>query len=160
MASSDSEPELGPAPEIQDGGDQPPPAAAIVQPGEPNIQDAVKEVLKKARIHDGLARGLHEATKALDRGKVVMCFLAKNCEVEQYSRLIEALCKQHNIRLMRVTDKAQLGEWAGLCRLGKDGKAKKIVNCNCVVVTDVGVETQSLDLVMEYFKSKGFNTDM
>ena len=32
-----------------------------------DIQTAVQEVLKNASIHDGLARGVNEATKALDR---------------------------------------------------------------------------------------------
>ena len=31
------------------------------------IKDALKEVLRNALIHDGLARGLREAVKALDK---------------------------------------------------------------------------------------------
>ena len=141
---------------------QPPPAPAAPAPvpGELTIPEAVKDVLKNALIHGGLARGLHECTKALDKRKAVMCFLAKNCDVDQYIRLVEALCKEHKIRLMKVDDKGALGEWAGLCRLGRDGKAKKIVNCNCVVVTDVGHSTPALEFVMKYFESKGFSTEM
>ncbi|KAI6653491.1 Ribosomal protein rps12 [Oopsacas minuta] len=153
MSGSEDEGAAVPAP-------APIPVAPMAGPGDLTIPDAVKDVLKNALIHGGLARGLHECTKALDMRKAVMCFLAKNCEVDQYSRLVEALCKEHKIRLMKVDDKAALGEWAGLCRLGKDGKAKKIVNCNCVVVTDVGHSTPALDFVMKYFESKGFSTEM
>lgn len=40
-----------------------------------NIKDALKEVLRNALIHDGLARGLREAVKALD--KYVLCEVQK-----------------------------------------------------------------------------------
>jgi len=34
----------------------------------------------------------------------------------------------------QVEDNKKLGEWAGLCKIDKDGKARKVVGCSCVVV--------------------------
>ncbi|KAG1322713.1 hypothetical protein G6F62_010090 [Rhizopus arrhizus] len=34
--------------------------------GQMSVEDALQEVLRRALVHDGLARGLKEAVKALD----------------------------------------------------------------------------------------------
>ena len=34
----------------------------------------------------------------------------------------------------KVDDSKKLGEWAGLCKIDKEGKARKVVGCSCVVV--------------------------
>lgn len=83
--------------------------------GQMSVIDALKGVLKLALIHDGLARGLREASKALDRRQAHMCVLNEACEEEAYKKLVVALCGEHKIPLIKVPDGKQLGEWAGLC---------------------------------------------
>jgi small subunit ribosomal protein S12e len=83
--------------------------------GGMSVLDALKGVLKIALIHDGLARGLREASKALDRRQAHMCVLNEACEEEAYKKLVVALCGEHKIPLIKVPDGKQLGEWAGLC---------------------------------------------
>ena len=83
--------------------------------GQMSVLDALKGVLKLALMHDGLARGLREASKALDRRQAHMCVLNENCEEEAYKKLVVALCDEHKIPLIKVQDGKQLGEWAGLC---------------------------------------------
>ena len=83
-----------------------------------------------------------ESVKALDRREAHLCVLASNCDEPNYVKLIEALCQEHNIKLVRVDDNKKLGEWVGLCKLDKDGKARKVVRCSCCVVRDFGDEAQ------------------
>ena len=82
-----------------------------------SVEDALKGVLKHALVHDGLARGLREASKSLDRRQAHMCVLNENCEEDAYKKLVEALCAEHKIPLIKVGDGKKLGEWAGLCML-------------------------------------------
>jgi small subunit ribosomal protein S12e len=42
-------------------------AAEAAPAGQMSVEDALQEVLRRALVHDGLARGLKEAVKALDR---------------------------------------------------------------------------------------------
>ena len=90
-------------------------ADATTGKGQMSVLDALKGVLKIALIHDGLARGLREASKALDRRQAHMCVLNEACEEEAYKKLVVALCSEHKIPLIKVPDGKQLGEWAGLC---------------------------------------------
>jgi len=115
----------------------------------------LKEVLKKSLIHDGLARGLHECAKALDRRQAHLAVLAANCSEPAYVRLVEALCAEHSINLIKVPDSKQLGEWVGLCKLDKEAKPRKVVGCSCVVVKDYGEESEALNVLLEYFKKRG-----
>jgi ribosomal protein L30E len=65
---------------------------------DPN--SALREVLKKALQHGGLARGLRECVKALDRREGRLCVLASQCDEPAYVDLVKALCKHHNIKVI------------------------------------------------------------
>lgn len=143
-----------------------------------SVNDALKGVLKIALIHDGLARGLREASKALDRRQAHMCVLNESCEEEAYKKLVIALCSEHDIPLIKVPDGKVLGEWVGLCmiissllesrcefcvewllimwkigQLDREGNARKVVNCSCVVVKDWGEESQERSVLLNYFQT-------
>ncbi|KAA6407844.1 MAG: 40S ribosomal S12 [Lasallia pustulata] len=129
-------------------------ADASASKGQMSVLDALKGVLKLALIHDGLARGLREASKALDRRQAHMCVLNEACEEEAYKKLVVALCSEHKIPLIKVPDGKQLGEWAGLCVLDREGNARKVVNCSCVVVRDWGEESQERSILLNYFQTE------
>ncbi|KAJ3044571.1 hypothetical protein HK097_001422 [Rhizophlyctis rosea] len=127
-------------------------ADAVASRGPLTIEEALQQVLKKALVHDGLARGLREAAKALDRRQAHLCVLVETCTEEAYIKLVEALCAEHNISLIKVSDAKKLGEWAGLCKIDREGNARKVVGCSCVVVKDFGEESEAVSVLLEHFR--------
>merc|ERR1712216_806389 len=119
-----------------------------------DIMTALQLVLKNALCHDGLSRGLHEAAKSLDNRSGQLCVLAANCNEPAYTKLVEALCAEHSIHLIKVPDSKQLGEWAGLFKIDAEGKARKVVGCSCVAVTNFGEESEALNVLLDYFKKQ------
>ncbi|TFK95669.1 50S ribosomal protein L30e-like protein [Pterulicium gracile] len=122
--------------------------------GKLSLQEALQQVLKNALVHDGLARGLRECAKALDKRQAHLCVLVESCDSAEYLKLIEALCAEHKINLIKVPDNKELGQWAGLCKIDREGNARKVVGCTCVVVKDYGVESEGLHVLLDYFKNR------
>uniref|UniRef100_A0A2I3GT34 40S ribosomal protein S12 n=1 Tax=Nomascus leucogenys TaxID=61853 RepID=A0A2I3GT34_NOMLE len=120
----------------------------IAAGGVMDVNTALQEVLKTALIHDGLARGICEAAKALDEHQAHLCVLAPDRDEPMYVKLVEALCAEHQINLIKVDDNKKLGEWV------REGKPCKVVGYSCVVVKDYGKESQAKDVIEEYFKCK------
>jgi len=113
---SDVEEPTSPAAEVTEAAEVEVSGDAAASKGQMSVLEALKGVLKLALMHDGLARGLREASKALDRRQAHMCVLNEACEEEAYKKLVVALCSEHKIPLIKVPDGKQLGEWAGLCK--------------------------------------------
>jgi small subunit ribosomal protein S12e len=89
------------------------PAAGV--PGEPmDIMTAVQLVLRKSRAYGGLARGLHESAKVIEKHAAQLCVLAEDCDQPDYVKLVKALCAEHSVSLLTVPNAKTLGEWAGV----------------------------------------------
>jgi len=119
-----------------------------------SVQDALCEVLRRSLYRDGLVRGLRETVKALDQKRAKLCVLAESCQEKEYLRLVEALCHEHNVNLIKVPDAKKLGEWVGLCKIDRKGEAQRIVSCASVVVREFGEESEHLDVLLNYFKTR------
>ncbi|XP_069468346.1 small ribosomal subunit protein eS12-like [Ambystoma mexicanum] len=108
--------------------------------GVMDVNTALQEVLKTALIHGGLACGIREAAKTLDKRQAHLCVLASNYEKPMYVKLVKTLCAEHQINLIKVDDNKKLCEWVGLSKIDREGKPRKVVGCSCVVVKDYGKE--------------------
>jgi small subunit ribosomal protein S12e len=111
------------------------------------LQEALKISVKEACNQRNIARGLNECARALDQRKAVLCLLANNCNEANYIKLVEALCAEHQIPLVKVDSNEMLGQWVGLCKYDEEGEARKVVKCSCAVITAWGPESEAQKVV-------------
>merc|ERR1711890_3685 len=131
-----------------------PAPVAVITPGDPmTIESAVRDVLKTAQYCDGLSRGLNEAVRALEKRDALVCILSESCDEANYVRLIEALSVEHQIPLLKIGDNKLLGEWAGLCKHDREGNARKVVGCSCVVVRQIEEATPAWEFLKSHLQS-------
>ncbi|KAI5961474.1 RPS12 [Candida theae] len=125
----------------------------VVAESSVSIEDALKVVLRNSLVHDGLARGLREASRALSKREAQLCVLCDSVTEEAIIKLIEALCNEpeEKIPLIKVSDAKLLGEWAGLCKLDQDGNARKVVGASCVVIKNWGQDSDERNILLESF---------
>ena len=129
-------------------------ATEAVAPGALTVEGALEIVLKKALIHETLARGIRESVKALDRREAQLAVLVETCTEGEYVKLVEALCAEHNINLIKVGDAKKLGEWVGLCKIDREGNARKVVGCSVAVVKEFGEDSEAMNVLLDYVNSR------
>ncbi|KAJ1723319.1 40S ribosomal protein S12 [Coemansia erecta] len=122
--------------------------------GTLTVEEALEIVLKKALVNDGLVRGAKESIKALDRKDAELCVLCETTEEAGIASLVEALCNEHKIRLIKVSDSKKLGEMAGLCKIDREGNARKVVGASVVVIRQWGEESVARTTLLEHFGSQ------
>ena len=121
-----------------------------------DLDEAVRQTLKKARFTGTLYRGLREACRVLDSRQALFCILASDCDEKRYTTLVEALCLEYGTALIKVPKREDLGVWAGLCVMDAEGEARKKVKCSCVVVhQDIATEfNPAVNWLINYFKEQ------
>ena len=128
--------------------------AQEVAKGPMTLEEALQEVLRSSLIVDGLARGIRESVKALDKRNAHLAVLVESVTEAAYIQLIEGLCAEHKINLIKVADPKKLGEWVGLCKIDREGNPRKVVGCSVAVVRDFGSESPAHAILQEYFANR------
>ncbi|KAJ1915906.1 40S ribosomal protein S12 [Mycoemilia scoparia] len=114
-------------------------------------EEALEQVLKKALVDGGLTRGVREVVKALDSKRAHLCVLNEATEEKGIADLVSALCAEANVPLVKVSDGKKLGEWAGLCKIDREGNARKVVSASCVAVTNWGEDSEGRTVILNNF---------
>lgn len=129
---------------------------AVEESGSISIEDALKAVLRTSLVHDGLARGLRESSKALSRGEAQLAVLCESVTESSIVTLIEALCNEpeQKIPLIKVSDAKLLGEWAGLGKIDREGNARKVVGASVVVVKNWGADSDERSILIDHFSNQ------
>lgn len=135
--------------EGEEGGDEDDPDA-----GPMTITKAIRQVLYHARNHYGVAKGIKEVVQALERGEAQLVILAEDCDHEDYVKLITALTAEKGVYLIKVPERAKLGDWAGQHKLDADANVKKTCPASCVAVKDFGEQSEGLAYLLQYIKAE------
>jgi small subunit ribosomal protein S12e len=83
-------------------------------------------------------------------GKGKCAFLSESCDEPALKKLVQGLCLEKGIHLVNVSDSKKLGEFAGLCKIDKDGLPRKVVGSSCVVITDFGEDNDGLAWLQQH----------
>ena len=122
--------------------------------------EALRRVLAKALVVDGVRRGLHEAVKSLAKatkgadgaipaGGARLAILAHDCDEASYAKVVKALAAEKGVPLIEIPLAITLGEWCGLCKIDREGKPRKVVSTSCAVITDFGEESRELEILLK-----------
>merc|ERR1719364_119588 len=107
-----------------------------------------EEVVQEEEEEEEITDLISAIKKVLKNAQV--CFLAENCSEPAYKKLVQALCAEHAVPLVEVSDNKELGQWAGLCKVDKDGNPRKVVGASCVCITDYGEESAGLTFLQAH----------
>jgi len=81
-------------------------------------------------MRDGLAKGIREVIRAIELGESSVVLLAEDCNHAEYKKLVECMCAQNGVPLVKVQSKMDLGAMCGLVKLDTDGNPVKTRGCS------------------------------
>lgn len=100
--------------------------------------ESLGKIISFASSNLTLSKGLHEVTKALEsERKPLFVVLAEDCNEARYTQLIEALCKQHKVQLVKIASRMELGALAGFGKKDISGALRNVVGCSSLAIREV-----------------------
>jgi ribonuclease P/MRP protein subunit RPP38 len=91
---------------------------AVVRPEEPASKRAKKDASTKPSLMKGLAVGLNQVTRALERDEAAIVILCRSLKPQLLSQHIPVLCHQKGVPLCAIYDlSSKLGDTLGCRRL-------------------------------------------
>lgn len=78
--------------------------------------------------------GNSQPVGASDKHQTHLCVAASDPDEATYVDLVEALCAECQIHIIKVDDNTKLGEWVGFYKSVRENR--KVVGCSCAVVKD------------------------
>ncbi len=107
--------------------------------------DAAFEALKHALEIRGVKRGTNETTKAVERGKARLVYIATDVNPPEIVAHLPLLCKERGVPFIFVPSKEELGKSAGLD-----------VPAASVAITEPGEGDRLIKEIVEYLKKNGY----
>ena len=107
--------------------------------------DAAYRALELALEVRGVKRGTNETTKAVERGKAKLVFIAMDVNPPEIVAHLPLLCKERGVPYIFVPSKKELGKRAGLD-----------VAAASVAIIDPGDGENLVKEIIEYLKKQGY----
>eukprot|EP01057_Protomagalhaensia_wolfi_P001249 Protomagalhaensia_wolfi_Nauph_80__1248@NODE_1736_length_1371_cov_205_636637_g1351_i0_p2_GENE_NODE_1736_length_1371_cov_205_636637_g1351_i0NODE_1736_length_1371_cov_205_636637_g1351_i0_p2_ORF_typecomplete_len152_score43_03Ribosomal_L7Ae/PF01248_26/2_4e13RNase_P_pop3/PF08228_11/0_014_NODE_1736_length_1371_cov_205_636637_g1351_i08021257 len=118
-----------------------------------NLEDAIEKALKVASIDSGVKIGCSQVMRAMEAERAHCVFLATNIEEESIVRAVTLLAKAKKVPVIQVPDSKELGRWAGLCKIDREGQARKIVPASCVAITNYSMASPAFEYLQKHIES-------
>lgn len=107
--------------------------------------DAAFTALKMALEVRGIKRGTNETTKAVERGKAKLVFIALDVNPPEIVAHLPPLCKERGVPYIFVPSQLELGRTSGL-----------EVSAASVAIVDPGEGEKLINEIVDYLKKGGF----
>ena len=64
------------------------------------------------------------------------CNEGKNILLDNYKKIVKALCKENNVPLVTIKNGSSLGEYIGICKYDSQNNVRKARKCSSVVLRE------------------------